>query len=352
MLFKQVGVSRDELKSYGVSLTIPPDLHLGNILFRLPSTIDDLTTDQLYEKYNPPETWSEEAKRLDGLPLDPWVPTHGIAGIYMGCESEEISLAESRIIVNDYSESFQPAFNSEVTSHTPLVLRPPEMFQGTGALASFPADIWSLACTVFGVMGQHLLFDTLCPSTDRILEEHVDALGRLPEEWWASWENRDKIFDDQAQSVKGNPRWSLEDRLERYIQEPRREYGMAEMDDEEKQAFLELMRSMLKFRPEDRASAQQVLESKWMRVWARPAFESLEDMSSSSGSSALPTPPTSPTFPYLPDMHQNVESEASLLALNATEIVLRQEDCSKLDVIQTMLPMDSTECYSCNVNPT
>ena len=289
MLFTQVGFSRDELKSHGVSLTIPPDLHLGNILFRLPRTVDDLTTDQLYEKYDPPGTFSEEVRRLDGRPLDPWVPTHGIAGIYMGCQSEEISLAESRIIVNDYSESFQPAVDSEVTSRTPLVLRPPEMFQGTGALASFPADIWSLACTVFGVMGQCLLFDTWLPNEDTVLAEHVDALGRLPEEWWASWKNRAKFFDDQAQSVKGDSHWSLEFRLERMIQEPRREYGMAEMDDEEKQAFLELMRSMLKFRPEDRASAQQVLESKWMRVWARPAFESLED------SSTFPTPPTSPT---------------------------------------------------------
>ena len=53
---------------------------------------------------------------------------------------------------------------------------------------------------------------------------------------------------------------------------------MAEMDDEEKQAFLELMRSMLKFQPEDRVSAQQVLESRWMQNWAKPAFESMEDM--------------------------------------------------------------------------
>lgn len=213
----------------------------------------------------------------------------------MGCKSEEISLAESRIIVNDYSESFQPAVNSEVTSCTPLVLQPPEMLQGTKALASFPAEIWSLACIVFGVMGQRLLFDIFCPDKDAVLGEHVDALGRLPEEWWASWRNRAKFFDDQAQSVKGDPRWSLEYRLESFIQEPRRKYGMAEMDDEEKQAFLELMRSMLKFRPEDRASAQQVLESKWMRVWARPALGLLEDMSRTSDSSTLPTPPTSPT---------------------------------------------------------
>jgi hypothetical protein len=192
------------------------------------------------------------------------------------------------------------------------------MFLGTKALASFPADIWSLACSVFGVMGQHLLFDTFFPDEDNILEEHVDVLGRLPEEWWASWENRDKFFNDQAQSVKGYPRRSLEVQLELLIQEPRRNYGITEMDSEEKQAFLELMRSRLKFRPQDRVLAQQVVESKWMRIWARPAFESLEDMTrtpDSPSSQHLLTPP-----PYFPDTRYTLRViPARLMVLNIAE---------------------------------
>jgi hypothetical protein len=51
---------------------------------------------------------------------------------------------------------------------------------------------------------------------------------------------------------------------------------MAEMDKEEKQAFLALMSSMLAYRPDDRISAQQVLESSWVQRWAKPGLESMK----------------------------------------------------------------------------
>ncbi|KAG9206227.1 hypothetical protein G6514_004950 [Epicoccum nigrum] len=252
------------------------DLHEGNILFRLPNAIDDLTTDQLYEKYRKP--YIEEVKRFDGLPLDPWVPTHGIIPVWLGAASDKISLAESRIFLNDFSESYQPAVDPQTSSHTPFALRSPELFMEPEAPISFSAEIWSLACVIFSIMGERTLFDSWFPSKDAILALHIDTLGRLPDEWWVNWENRAKFFDDQNQRINGDSRRSLEDRLEFSIQKPRWEHGMATMDDEEKQAFLELMGSMLKYRPEDRISAQQALESRWMQNWAKPAFESMEDM--------------------------------------------------------------------------
>ena len=271
----QVGYSRNELISYCVSLTTPPDLYEGNILFRLPNAIDDLTTDELYEKYTKPIPI--EMERLDRLPPDPWVPTHGIFPIWFGCRSDRLPLSEARILLNDFGESFQPAVTPQASSRLPPHLRSPELFLDPEALVSFPAEIWSLACVIFDIMGAAPMFHTWLQSEDAILADHVDALCRLPDEWWASWENRAKFFDDHDQRVGDDPPRSLEERLEYSIQGPRREFGMAEMDEEEKQAFLELMRSMLKFRPEDRVSAQQVLESEWMRVWARPAFDALED---------------------------------------------------------------------------
>ena len=126
-------------------------------------------------------------------------------------------------------------------------------------------------------MGQRPLFETWFPNEDRILEEHVDTLGYMPEDWWASWANRHQCFNDQLQRVDGSPHRLLEDRLEDSIQEPRKQAEMAEMDEEEKQAFLVLLRSMLSFRPDDRPSAQQVLESNWVQKWAGPAFELMED---------------------------------------------------------------------------
>lgn len=251
------------------------DLHEANILLRLPKSIDNLTSDQLYQKYGEPEL--DEVTRLDGKPLDPWVPTHGVVAVWFGGASDTISLTDSRIFLTDFSESFQPAVDSQQVSHTPFALRSPEILLKPNSPVTFPAEIWSLACAVFAIMGQRPLFETWFPTTDKILEEHVDTLGYLPKEWWESWVNRHESFDDTLRRVDGGPRRLLQDRLEDTIQEPRKEAGMAEMEEGEEQAFLTLLRSMLSFRPEDRPSARQVLESSWMQKWAKPALGLLKE---------------------------------------------------------------------------
>lgn len=52
------------------------DLHPGNILLRLPETLNTLSLDQLYRKFGYPE--AEPVVRLDGRRLCNSVPTHGI----------------------------------------------------------------------------------------------------------------------------------------------------------------------------------------------------------------------------------------------------------------------------------
>jgi hypothetical protein len=44
--------------------------------------------------------------------------------------------------------------------------------------------------------------------------------------------------------------------------------GMEIMGGEEKEAFLGLLTSMLKYIPHERISADEVLESEWIRRWA------------------------------------------------------------------------------------
>ena len=101
------------------------------------------------------------------------------------------------------------------------MLRSPEILLDQALQVSFPAEIWSLACAVFSIMGQQPLLHSWFPSNDSILQEHFDALGYLPKEWWVSWANRSQYFDDQLRSVNGVPRHPLEDGLELSIQEPR-----------------------------------------------------------------------------------------------------------------------------------
>jgi serine/threonine protein kinase len=273
-LFTQVSNLKYCVETHSTYLTSTLDLHEGNILLQLPSSINDLQPDQLYQKYGKPQL--EQVKRSDGKPLDPWVPTHGVIPIWFGFD-RTLSLADSRILLNDFGESSRPAVEARLT-HTPLIYRSPEMLVDPKSPVSFPAEIWSLASAIFAIMGQRPIFESWFPEEDEVLAEHVDTLGRLPEEWWAGWANRKNYFNDQLQTPHGQPRRLLEERLEYSMQEPRRETGMAEMKEEEKEDFLLLLRSMLSFKPEERISAQQVLESSWMQKWAKPALESLENI--------------------------------------------------------------------------
>lgn len=45
------------------------------------------------------------------------------------------------------------------------------------------------------------------------------------------------------------------------------------VEEEERAAFLDLIRRMLLFRPEARPTAEDVLQSEWMVKWALPDYE-------------------------------------------------------------------------------
>jgi len=55
------------------------------------------------------------------------------------------------------------------------------------------------------------------------------------------------------------------------VQRYRREQeAMGVFGEEETRAILELMRGMLRFKPEERMTIQEVLRSEWMTKWALP----------------------------------------------------------------------------------
>ncbi|KAF2136517.1 uncharacterized protein K452DRAFT_237370 [Aplosporella prunicola CBS 121167] len=256
------------LHSKGV---VHSDLHEGNILLRLPSSVDCLTPDQLYEKYGQPEL--EAVQRLHGQPLGNGVPDHAVVPIWLGAASQDITPAESAILLTDFGESFQPATTTRHRSHTPLILRAPELFLEPSLPLSFPTDIWALACVVFSVFGQRPLFESWFPSQDEVLQEQIDMLGQLPPGWWASWKTRGNFFDERLERVDGEPRRPWAERFEYSIQVPRRLCGMEEVGDREKAALEDLLLSMLAFKPTHRLDARQVLQSKWMTRWGLPALE-------------------------------------------------------------------------------
>ncbi|PIG89516.1 hypothetical protein AARAC_006859 [Aspergillus arachidicola] len=214
------------------------DIHLGNALIRLPTSFDRLSVEQLYQKLGEPYT--EAVMRLDGKPLPASIPARGTVPVWLGKKANEVTLAEAHLLLSDFGEAFSPT-DSQQTQR-----------------------------------GDHSrpLFDAILATHDDILSQQVDIVGPLPLEWWDSWEARHEYFEERGEPKKGrfiSP--SLEHCFEKEIQAPREKLGIGELDREEMVAILTMLRSMLAFKPEERATAKAVVGSDWMVTWGLPELE-------------------------------------------------------------------------------
>ncbi|PYI11614.1 kinase-like protein [Aspergillus sclerotiicarbonarius CBS 121057] len=271
-LAAQLAIAVEYIHSRGV---VHGDLHLGNILLKMPPKLDQLSIEELYEEYGTPDL--EPVVPLDGEELPSGVPSHGIFPIWLGEASDKLSLAEARILLTDFGEAFSPSKEEKYESLTPLVIRPPEArFEPTRPL-SFPSDIWSLACSIWDILGQRSLFEGFLATEDYMTREQVDTLGVLPPEWWERWSARHDKFDENGVPKNRELLRTWADRFENSVQEPRQKRGMPVIEPKESDAIFSLLRSMLSFKPEDRPTAKQILESEWMVKWALPKYYKIED---------------------------------------------------------------------------
>ncbi|GAB1206986.1 hypothetical protein APSETT445_005690 [Aspergillus pseudonomiae] len=244
------------------------DLHAGNILIRLSERIDTLSKEQLYERCGQPHY--EPVIRLDQGSLPQGCPTHVVVPAWLGKKAELVSLPEAQIFLTDFGESFTPLSSKRYYSNVPDTLAPPEVHCEPDKLLSFPSDIWTLACTIWTIIGQRPLFEGFHPSADWMIKEHVDALGKLPPQWWLQWNSRAQWFNEDGTRHSGATARPLVQRFHDAVQEPRRQSGMGEIGPEEKTALFAMLHAMLAFRPEERLTAMEVMECEWMQKWALP----------------------------------------------------------------------------------
>ncbi|KAK2805333.1 hypothetical protein FQN50_006234 [Emmonsiellopsis sp. PD_5] len=264
------------------------DLHLANILLRLPLDMQEMTLEQLRARTGEPA--KERVVREDGGPLDPGVPSEVVVPVWLGLGSDEISLADSPIMIADFGEAFDPRATQQFTAHTPLLLAPPESRfaepGGSDEPLSFPGDIWTLACTIWDVFGSRPPFEAFPVTLDEVTIEQVEMLGKLPDRWWSKWDERSNWFDeDGRKNVKENLRqwygssamgWTQ--RFTEYIQRPRERRKFDTFSAEEEDAFCDMMRSMLVLEPSKRATVEEVVGCQWMQRWGLPAVQRMDEM--------------------------------------------------------------------------
>ncbi|KAK2032940.1 kinase domain-containing protein [Colletotrichum zoysiae] len=208
------------------------DIHIRNVLVKLPSTFDELAIGQFRKKFGEPET--VPISRTDGRPLPPNISPRAVVPMYLGEKAQDFTLADAHgLILNDFGEAFAPAMEQRLGKdcNTPMAKKAP---LGTA---------------------------------------QIDVLGsqHFPSSWWKHWEqpiaeesDRDEVMPHRPTGPRGV--WpTLEEAFDEFVQKYRRKRETAGVfEEEETRAILDLMRGMLKFRPEERLMIDEVLGSEWM----------------------------------------------------------------------------------------
>ncbi|CAK7242259.1 MAG: hypothetical protein STHCBS139747_003741 [Sporothrix thermara] len=286
------------------------DLHLQNVLVAMPPDAADLrlSVDEFYAAHDPPAMASLE--RCDGQPLTPGVgddagaPPH-IVYPFTGwaLHAKDYSLADARITLADFGASFRPDIMDTVTGKgkirrgrdccTPQPMRPLEARFAPDAPLSYAADVWTLALALWDLVAMKPVVSADWASADEVVAQYIDVFGPLPAAWHASpqWREQQALYYDDrgvrrdADQVVIWP--SLETAFDEGVQKWRRRRRRRQDQEEEEEhagvfaederaAFLDLMRRMVVYEPEQRLTMSGVLQSAWMQQWALPAWAEAE----------------------------------------------------------------------------
>ncbi|KAI4139104.1 MAG: hypothetical protein LQ341_004356 [Variospora aurantia] len=246
------------------------DLHLHNILFIL-RDINHMSVDEIYHHFSTPE--KIKVNRVDGGPLSPGVPSHSISPANVFVDSLKVD--DPHICITDFGESWLgDAVHPKGYLNTPMLYRPPEAIFAK-ELLSFPADIWTLACSVFEIMGERGLFEAFFPDEADMVAEMVSCLGPLPSSWWDAWEERSEFFVEKGvwRTDMTRPREPRSRPLRSRIQTMGRQEHPDSLSADEAESLAVMLTTMLEYDPAKRATADDVVNSDWMTRWGLPSLK-------------------------------------------------------------------------------
>ncbi|KAL1991438.1 hypothetical protein VTN49DRAFT_5430 [Thermomyces lanuginosus] len=146
----------------------------------------------------------------------------------------------------------------------PDIYRAPEVI--LGSRWNSKVDIWNVGVMIWDLFEDHHLFDGRGPdgqhSDGQLLAEMIAMIGPSPIEFLHKCSNSQKYWDNSGRWIgsKGIPETSLED-SEVYL------------DGDNKEMFLKFVRKMLRWDPDERPSARDLLIDPWLtgRSPAMPA---------------------------------------------------------------------------------
>ena len=253
-----------------ITLLTKIDLHLRNFLLH-GSDYNKLSLDELYRLY---PLYKAPVKRMDDAPVGPHAPPYAVYPMNTKVAADK--LMDPLVQIFDYGTSFLAATEPSPELHTPPLFLPPEdFFQEPITLA---ADIWTLGLSLYEVLGERALFESFSDDRDDIMADIISTLGQPPARWWNKWENRKEFFEQDGSWTSNIQR--IYTPVFRPLHQRMWDMGRGETPETcewdvkggELRALEDLLRAMLAYEPDERPSAQKLMESEYMVKWAMPAW--------------------------------------------------------------------------------
>jgi serine/threonine-protein kinase SRPK3 len=98
-----------------------------------------------------------------------------------------------------------------------------------------------------------------------VLRRQVELFGRLPEPLWETWEDRSSWFEEDGTEKEDNPFPAEEHSLTEVLQNAAEQMPYLQLEDAEQEELLDLLSSLLKYKPGERADAATVANNPWFQ---------------------------------------------------------------------------------------
>ncbi|KAL8802818.1 MAG: hypothetical protein Q9182_003578 [Xanthomendoza sp. 2 TL-2023] len=226
-----------------------------------------MSVDEFYLHFHPPR--QTQIHRTDGAPLDPEAPSFSVVPAEVMIECNKVS--DPRILISDFGEAWlTQTTTSKQDLNTPAAFLPPETTFAKDSIGP-PADVWTLACSIYEILGGRPLFEHWFPSRDDIIADSIDCLGPLPQKWWDNWSSRGNYFHADgsfiSEAVASQP-LPLAERIQWMGRTKNNHDFLAE----ETRSLENMLRAMMEFEPTKRATAEDIVASEWMTQWGLPSL--------------------------------------------------------------------------------
>ena len=238
------------------------DIHIKNLAYKI-SDLDSWPITQVYECLGRPS--KQTVSRNDSNPLGPEAPSYAVVPANLSKLGREPG---SDILILDFGEA---SFASEPRKkwHSPILLQAPEALLGEPV--GQPTDIWAFACTVYALFNNKSLFESFMPNADDVLSEIVDTLGRLPDPWWRIWEHRAEFYQEDGSKKTDNLTEEYREarplavRIRQMRSTPPAAREAEQLSEEDLAGLQGLLEQCLRYKLEDRPSAQDILNLDWIQ---------------------------------------------------------------------------------------